>query len=49
MEEEEVVSLVQVEETVGEDQQIWENQLQLIQLLVQIHLLTGFKFVLNLR
>ena len=48
--EEEVVSPVQVEETVDVDRQIWENQQQLlIQLLVQIHLLIGSKFVLNQR
>ena len=45
--EEEVVSPVQVEETVDVDRQIWENQQLLIQLLVQIHLLIGSKFVLN--
>ena len=50
MAEEEVVSPVQVEETVDVDRQIWENQQQLlIQLLVQIHLLIGSKFVLNQR
>ena len=47
--EEEVVSPVQVEETVDVDRQIWENQQLLIQLLVQIHLLIGSKFVLNQR
>ena len=47
--EEEVVFPVQVEETVDVDRQIWENQQLLIQLLVQIHLLIGSKFVLNQR